>query len=283
MRNLIKKILREQADNYDGIPNIDGIPNNEPVSFNRSEIQKKINNLRAFLHSDNGLGLKKLVNDIQDEIKSPMSDEEKENSKEWLLKLKNANKINPWYYNKLLEELENFKRVEVNGRWHHSNKINTNYTLLSELVTDILFEQGRNDILQQISEENNPTRLKDILKKYKNDIQTEFGNTFDGHNLIDLADKKLGVTDRIGLATENKAVKWIESDKWGGTVVRQGGDGDLIVEFKGKLYTIQVKTSVGQKEDFIKRYLAGSYKAVDILMYLDKGNVVPINLKKLKK
>ena len=41
MRNLIKKILREQADNYDGIPNIDGIPNNEPVSFNRSEIQKK--------------------------------------------------------------------------------------------------------------------------------------------------------------------------------------------------------------------------------------------------
>ena len=48
MRNLIKKILREQADNYDGIPNIDGIPNNEPVSFNRSEIQKKINNLRAF-------------------------------------------------------------------------------------------------------------------------------------------------------------------------------------------------------------------------------------------
>ena len=72
MRNLIKKILREQSDNYDGIPNIDGIPNNEPVSFNRSEIQKKINNLRAFLHSDNGLGLKKLVNDIQDEIKSPL-------------------------------------------------------------------------------------------------------------------------------------------------------------------------------------------------------------------
>ena len=304
MKELIRKILREQdligpndpmhprGDNYDGIPNMDGIPNNEPVSFNKSEIRKKINNLRAFLHSDNGLGLKKLVNDIQDEIKSPMSNEEKENSKEWLLKLKNANKINSWYYNKLLEELENFKRVEVNGRWHHSNKINTNYTLLSELVTDILFEQGRNDILQQISEENNPTRLKDILKKYKNDIQDEFGNMFDGHNLIDIADKKLGVTDRIGLATENKAVKWIESDKWGGTVVRQGGDGDfidmklgidLIVEFKGKLYTVQVKTGVGQKEDFIKRYLNGSYKSVDILMYLDKGKIKPINLKKLKK
>jgi len=299
MKDLIKKIIKEQTDglqgefDFDGVPNSDGMPNNEPVSFNREEIKNKLNRLNNFLNRRDGLDLQSTIDNILKPIKKPVSDSYKKEVIGWLFKLHSHRKIDSKRLNSLIRSLHGLRRVEVDNKWSISNKINTNYTLLAELTTDLLFESESNDILQELSESNREQQTKDILLKNKDRIKKLFIDNFEPSDLIEIADNKLGETDRVGLETENEVVEFLNNKDWGNgqymKVERQGGDGDfidmklaadLIVSFNGKYRIVQVKTSPGQARRFVNDVKGGRYKEVDILAYKDKGEIKLINLNK---
>ena len=301
MKYLIKKMLKEQTDglqgefDFDGIPDIDGIPDNEPVSFNREEIKNKLNNLYNFLHSREGLGLQSVIDGLLKPIEKPIPESDKREVMGWLFKLQSHGKFDKNKLNYLIRSLHGLRRVEVDGKWHIVNKLNTNYTLLAELVTDLLFESESNDVLQEISESNSEKELQNILLKNKDLIKNLFIENFEPNDLVEIADNKLGESDRIGLATENEVVEWLKNKDWGGgnymKVERQGGDGDfidmkltadLIVSFNGRYRIVQVKTSANQAKRFINDVKRGRYKEVDILIYKDKGEIIPVNLNKYR-
>jgi len=299
MKDLIKKILKEQTDglqgefDFDGIPDMDGMPDNEPVSFNKEEIKNKINNLNNFVHRREGLGLQSVIDEILKPIEKPIPEPEKREVIGWLFKLHSHGKFDRRKLNYLIRTLHGTTRVEVDGKWHIVNKLNTHYTLLAELITDLLFESESNDVLQEISESNSNKQLQDILLKNKDLIKNLFIDTFEPYDLVEIADNKLGETDRIGLATENEVVEFLNNKDWGGgnymKVERQGGDGDfidmklatdLIVLFNGRYRTIQVKTSPSQARRFKNDVKSGRYKEVDILVYKEAGEVKFVNLNK---
>jgi len=294
-------MLKEQTDglqgefDFDGIPDIDGIPDNEPVSFNREEIKNKLNNLYNFLHSREGLGLQSVIDGLLKPIEKPIPESDKREVMGWLFKLQSHGKFDKNKLNYLIRSLHGLRRVEVDGKWHIVNKLNTNYTLLAELVTDLLFESESNDVLQEISESNSEKELQNILLKNKDLIKNLFIENFEPNDLVEIADNKLGESDRIGLATENEVVEWLKNKDWGGgnymKVERQGGDGDfidmkltadLIVSFNGRYRIVQVKTSANQAKRFINDVKRGRYKEVDILIYKDKGEIIPVNLNKYR-
>jgi len=292
-------MLKEQTDglqgefDFDGIPDIDGIPDNEPVSFNREEIKNKLNNLYNFLHSREGLGLQSVIDGLLKPIEKPIPESDKREVMGWLFKLQSHGKFDKNKLNYLIRSLHGLRRVEVDGKWHIVNKLNTNYTLLAELVTDLLFESESNDVLQEISESNSEKELQNILLKNKDLIKNLFIENFEPYDLVEIADNKLGETDRIGLATENEVVEFLNNKDWGGgnymKVERQGGDGDfidmklavdLIVLFNGRYRTIQVKTSPSQARRFKNDVKSGRYKEVDILVYKEGGEIKFVNLSK---
>lgn len=294
-------MLKEQTDglqgefDFDGIPDIDGIPDNEPVSFNRKEIKNKLNNLYNFLHRREGLGLQSVIDGLLKPIEKPIPESDKREVMGWLFKLQSHGKFDKKKLNYLIRSLHGLRRVEVDGKWHIVNKLNTNYTLLAELVTDLLFESESNDVLQEISESNSEKELQNILLKNKDLIKNLFIENFEPNGLVEIADNKLGESDRIGLATENEVVEWLKNKDWGGgnymKVERQGGDGDfidmkltadLIVSFNGRYRIVQVKTSANQAKRFINDVKRGRYKEVDILIYKDKGEIIPVNLNKYR-
>lgn len=301
MKDLIKKILKEQTDDFqgefdfDGIPDMDGMPDNEPVSFNREEIKNKLNNLYNFLHRREGLGLQSVIDGLLKPIEKPIPESDKREVMGWLFKLHSQGKFDKNKLNYLIRSLHGLRRVEVDGKWHIVNKLNTHYTLLAELITDLLFESESNDVLQEISESNSEKELQDILLKNKDLIKNLFIENFEPNDLVEIAGNKLGESDRIGLATENEVVEWLNNKDWGGgnymKVERQGGDGDfidmkltadLIVSFNGRYRIVQVKTSPNQAKRFINDVKRGRYKEVDILIYKDKGEIIPVNLNKYR-
>lgn len=299
MKDLIRKVIKEETDglqgefDFDGVPDMDGMPDNEPVSFNREEIKNKLNNLNNFLHRKEELGLQSVIDEILEPIKKPIPEPEKREVMGWLFKLQSHGKFDNSKLNYLIRSLHGLRRVEVDGKWHIVNKVNTNYSLLAELITDLLFESESNDILQEISESNSNKQVQDIVLKNKDLIKNLFIENFEPNDLIEIADNKLGETDRIGLATENEVVDYLNNTDWGNgqfmKVERQGGDGDfidmklaadLIVLFNGRYRIVQVKTSPSQARRFVNDVKGGKYREVDILAYKEGVEIKLINLNK---
>jgi len=295
MKDLIKKILREESNGIQGKFDFDGVPDNKPVSFNKQEIKNKLNRLNNFIHRRDGLGLQSVIDELLKPIVKPIPESDKREVMEWLFKLQSHGKFDERKLNYLMRSLDGLRRVEVDGKWHIVNKLNTHYTLLSELITDLLFESESNDVLQEISESNNDRQIQDILIKNKDLIKNLFIENFEPDDLVEIAGNKLGETDRIGLSTENEVVEWFNNKDWGGgnymKVERQGGDGDfidmklgadLIVSFNGRYRIVQVKSSFNQARRFINDVKRGRYREVDILIYKDRGQIIPVNLRKYR-
>lgn len=288
MKDLIKKILREEIQ---GELDFDGIPDNEPISFNKNEIKSKIKRLGTFLYRPEGLGIQLVIDKKLSELSNNIPPYEQVVQKRYANELHKNGKISDSELRRFLWNLKNKKLVYVDGKWHQVNKINTNYVTWSQILTDMFFENNMNEILQSISESNNESQVKDILLKNKDLILNMIDSTFDTDDLIEISEKMIGTTNKIGEQTESEAVDWLK-DK-GMRVLRVGGDGDLldmvfgidiIAGFQGKLYTIQVKTTENQGKQFIEEYMRGRHRAIDILLFKDRsGEIKPVKMRKLLK
>ena len=288
MKDLIKKILREEIQ---GEFDFDGIPDNEPISFNKNEIKSKLKQLGTFLYRPEDLGIQSVIDKKIKENGQTIPKSEQVVQKRYAYELKKYGKITDSELRRFLWKLYNEKLFYVDGKWHVVNKMNTNYTVWSMLLTDMFFENDMRDILLAISETNDTNKIKKILMENKGMILNMVDETFDTDDLIELAEEHIKKTDEIGLATEQTAIQWLK-DK-GMRILKVGGDGDLldmvfgidvIAGYKGNIFTIQVKTNEGQAEDFKNDYKRGRYNAIDILMYKDgNGEMIPVKTKSLLK
>jgi len=160
--------------------------------------------------------------------------------------------------------------------------LNTNYSDLAKLLTDLLFKSKNNgrpaatEIIDTIENTNDENEVKNILLKYKDNM----GGLFSQY--IKSPEELLGYTDNIkrnsewGERIENEVVNILLSIP-GYELLYQGGDGDFVdmvfstdLIFKSprnEVKTIQVKSSEAQANAFIKDVSEGRHKSVDILMY----------------
>jgi hypothetical protein len=260
----MKKIIKEQSPD------------------NSSDVFNKINNLKSWLSRSNGLGLQSVIGSMIESLKTNISDEEIQKYTTGADLLKSTGKISDSAYNRFLDDLPNKNLVYVDGKWHPVNKLNTNYSDLAKLLTDLLFKSKNNgrpaatEIIDTIENTNDENEVKNILLKYKDNM----GGLFSQY--IKSPEELLGYTDNIkrnsewGERIENEVVNILLSIP-GYELLYQGGDGDFVdmvfstdLIFKSprnEVKTIQVKSSEAQANAFIKDVSEGRHKAVDILMY----------------
>jgi hypothetical protein len=254
----------------------------EQLSSDPDKVFNTLSGLKSWLSRSNGLGLQSVVGDILESMKTNVSDEEIKKYTSGAKLLKDSGKISETAYNRFINDLPNKNLVYVDGKWHPVNKLNTNYSDLAKLLTDLLFKSKNNgrpaatEIIKTIEETNDENEVKNVLLKYKSNM----GGLFSQY--IKFPEELLGYTDNIrrnsewGEKIENEVSNKLLSIP-GYESLYQGGDGDFVdmvfstdLIFKsprGEVKTIQVKSSEAQAKAFIKDVSEGRHSAVDILIY----------------
>jgi predicted AAA+ superfamily ATPase len=160
--------------------------------------------------------------------------------------------------------------------------LNTNYSDLAKLLTDLLYQSKNNgrpaatEIINTINGTDDENEIKNSLSMYK----SVMGGLFNQY--IKSPQELLGYTDNIkknsewGERIENEVANKLLSIP-GYELLYQGGDGDFVdmvfstdLIFKSprnEVKTIQVKSSEAQAKAFIKDVSQGRHSAVDILIY----------------
>lgn len=255
---------------------------NEQSSDNPDKIFNKLNRLKSWLSRSNGLGLQSVVGDILEGLKTNVSDEEIQKYTEGADLLRSTGKISDSAYNRFINDLPNKNLVYVDGKWHPVNKLNTNYTDLAKLLTDLLFKSKNSgkpaaiEIIDTINNTEDENEIKNVLLMYKT-IMSGFFRKY-----ISSPEELLDYTDNIrknsewGERIENEVANKLLSIP-GYELLYQGGDGDFVdMVFstdlifrspRNEVKTIQVKSSETQAKAFIKDVSDGRHSAVDILIY----------------
>jgi hypothetical protein len=252
-------------------------------------ISQELNKLGKWLYKTNGLGLEKIIDDFLDEMKNPISDSDIEKYEKGAEILYNHNKINEREFDNFVKTLPNKKLVyDDEGNWHPVNKLNTNYTDLSVLLTDLLFLSYENGsipakkILEKFKETTDITKRKDILSRYKNRLPQLVEKYLESSeeilsyvgNSIKKSEQGSEVEDdvRDKLLSLNPGLEFPK-------LLYQGGNGDfidmifsvdLIVEFSEDVVkTIQIKSNEGQIMEFVND--KEKSKSVDLAIWPSKN------------
>ena len=200
--------------------------------------------------------------------------------------LRDNGKISDRVRENFINNLSSRKLVYVDGKWHPVNKLNTNYSDIAELLTDLLFEslddnqyEFPKEIIEFIVNTNDESKIKDILSKYKQDIPNLFESYLKTPEKLLTYTKNIIRNSDYGAKMEDDVLDKLKG--MGYTEEYKGGDGDfidmifstdLIVKTpKGEIKTIQVKSTESQGIKFIQDQKNGKHGAVDILIYPYKG------------
>tara|TARA_B110000259_G_C13998587_1_gene395409 strand:- start:84 stop:983 length:900 start_codon:yes stop_codon:yes gene_type:complete len=221
----------------------------------------KLNSLSKFLVDDKlrrggvqekGLGLKSIINDIlsNHKVVKDINDEYQDVFK--ILKdikdkggreiFNDISYVNGRYTHRRFGEAGLVR--DENDQYHFVNKLNTNYSDLSELLTKVLV--GLN--LTYLSDSSNGM-IKSVLLKSKPDIEKYIKDYFNIDEIKSFTRNSISTSKR-GDDSENYVSSVLE--KFGMKSLYQGGNGDfvdmvfgidLIMEYKGRIITCQVKSS----------------------------------------
>lgn len=254
----------------------------EQIEGDPESIFNELNKLKSWLSKSDGLGLQSIIDNILDEIKTNIGEND---IKKYIMGadiLKDNGKINDYTYNNFVKSLPNKRLVYIDDEWHPVNKLNTNFSDLAKLLTDFLFLSKNNgrpaatEIINTISNTENEDEIKQVLLKYKDNLSGLFKQYLKSPNeLLDYT-SNVRRNSEWGEKIENEVANTIGSIP-GYELLYQGGDGDFIdmvfstdLIFKssrGEVKTIQVKSSEGQGEAFKNDVKKGKHKAVDLLIY----------------
>jgi len=267
----IKKIIKEEISktNYKSCSNF-----SDPEA---RKLCQKISSLSSWLYSGSGLGLRCIVDNMLNTIK--VIEDRTEEYQEPLKLLYDTGKFNSiklvdgvYIHEKLLEA---GLVIDEGGEWHYVNKLNTNYSDLAELVTDLIIKKGQLSNLMD----------KELIgvKKYLESIKPTLSQLINEYYSIDdikvFTRNSIHMTN-IGDAAESYVCKVLE--KFGMKKLYQGGNGDfidmlfgadLIMEYKGRTITCQVKN---WEEQAIEASKSRWYVDIDYFMSPLNGNGVII-------
>lgn len=250
IRETFKDLKEEQLDlfgdkditpSYERCSHFEGNPKHKELCFN-------LYTLGTFLYKD--LGLKNIINqkiklmgdvkDLNEKYQEPLElvyntgrfdDIRKENGK--------------YYTNKLVDVSTLYDK---DGAWHYVNKLNTNYADLAELLTELFI---RGNIADKLSNKN-----KLGLKKYLSSIKNKLIKVLDKYISLDeyksfirnskhLSQKGEQAEDDVKKVLENFGMKTLYAGGHGDFIDMLYGI-DLIMDYKGKNYLIQVKNTEDQ-------------------------------------
>ena len=171
---------------------------------------------------------------------------------------------------------------DENDKYHFVNKLNTNYSDLSELLTKVLI--GLN--LTYLADSSD-VMIKSVLLERKTDIEKYIRDYFNIDEMKSFTRNSVATSKR-GDDSENYVCSVLE--KFGMKTLYQGGNGDfvdmvfgidLIMEYKNRIITCQVKSSSNAakratKNNYYKRinYFISPLSGVgsDIIIYNNLGN-----------
>jgi hypothetical protein len=267
MKNLIKKILKEeQLDLFGGEKEKNNHEYKLCSHYDNSPQNKKLcirlNNLGQFLYKD--LGLRNII-DEKLKLLGVTADLNQKYQKPLQI-LYNTGRFNQIKYENGVYTLDRLKNTSLVydqvGEWDFMNKLNTNYSDLAELLTELFIRGGITEKLYNKSEME--------LKTYLLSIKDKLGGVLNKYFKID------EYKDFVRNTKENtKKGEKAEDDvrdilqKFGMKLLYQGGNGDhidmifgadLIMNYKGKTYLIQVKNKENQ---MIQSSKDSKYRNVD--------------------
>jgi hypothetical protein len=213
---ITESVLNEQVEKYGACDQFKG--NND-----KYQLCRRISYLQKWLYTEDGLGLKKIIDEALKSVKSPFRPEQKRKFKEGAQLLFEMNKISKgalYYF--IRDRIEGGRIVLINNQWIPVNKLNTNTADLAELITDLLYKSpDAKPIIDKImgNTKEGLLTIKSVLPRLLNKYFKDPSTLFDYV-------KNTTYRSNIGEMAENKVKKELE-DK-GFNLLYQGGEGDLI-------------------------------------------------------
>lgn len=206
--------------------------------INREDLYSRISGLKKWLYVSTGLGLMSVIDSIFDDYgyKNGLTSEEVGRFRIGLEELRKTDLSSSYIDSRIREKIpmgiESMRLVRnPTGEWDYLNKLNTNYTALAELVTELIMrgiennpEKGR-VVYDRVMKDpvDGLTFLKPHMKRL---IVTYFIDRGQGLNDFRKFCSHIQVTTDIGEAAELKIREYLESK--GLEISYSGGNGDFI-------------------------------------------------------
>jgi hypothetical protein len=271
------------------------------VENKRLEIERRLNSFKYWLHKSwvykkeglelvkkEGLGIEKIIDKILDPLKSNIRQEEIDKHIFGINLLKNNGNISEIQHNDFIKNLPNRKlvytnnngEIDSNGVWNYVNKLNTNYSDIADILTELLIRSYTNGsltskiIIDSLLSKDSDEESKNILLKHKHKIPQLFTTYLTSPMELLNFTNNIEVNSDYGEKLENNIIKKLKSD--GAELLYQGGNGDFIdmllsvdfiIKTKKGISTIQSKSNESQLDTFIIDYNNGKHKAVDLVIY----------------
>lgn len=235
----------------------------EIFTGNSLEVCKSFNSLQSWISSYKGLNLRRDIESYLNDLYTNIPQEDLDKFMKGVEFIKQTGKYSDDEIEKNVERIKNSKLIYIDGEWHYVNKLNTNYSDTSELLTTIIEKMGKMDeVYNWLIKDPNPERVKNfLLKSIKPNISNFLNTTFkDKIEILQFTRNSKNNTE-IGDAAESKIESILEKN--GFTILYRGGNGDLVdmifgadiiaERFDKGIVLIQVKSS-GPKWETLGNY-----------------------------
>lgn len=207
---------------------------------------KRISSLKGWLHKD--LGLKDIINNKLEELTTEIPNELKDNFIRGAEILQRLGKITQNQKESFINKRVNGgKLIYLDGEWQSINKLNTNYSDLSELLTDLLYMGGDAAKKYIININENPKEGLLSLKPYLKGLINRY---FQDPLILKDYTKNINRTTAQGEIAEQEVKNTLE--KIGFKSEYEGGNGDLIDMVFGT-DLIMTRSDVGTKTIQVKK------------------------------
>jgi len=250
------------------------------MNINKSLLKSRINELGMWLYTNEGLNMMVIINELLDGYKTNLNESEIIRFNEGLDILRKTNfpNIDGLLKYKIPEGIENQKLVKINESWSFVNKLNTNYSDLSELLVFVI---GKMMIDTNINVVNYSTDIYNTimvdtisgLMKFKPKLKgaIEYCLIKNGNGLSDflLFTENIKRNSLTGELSEDSTVNYLISK--GFDICYRGGNGDFIDMLFG-CDIIVYREDYGYKTVQVK-----SYKPSDKQLYYYKVNWLSVS------
>ena len=200
----------------------------EIFTGNSLEVCKSFNSLQSWISSYKGLNLRRDIESYLNDLYTNIPQEDLDKFMKGVEFIKQTGKYSDDEIEKNVERIKNSKLIYIDGEWHYVNKLNTNYSDTSELLTTIIEKMGKMDeVYNWLIKDPNPERVKNfLLKSIKPNISNFLNTTFkDKIEILQFTRNSKNNTE-IGDAAESKIESILEKN--GFTILYRGGNGDLV-------------------------------------------------------
>jgi hypothetical protein len=235
----------------------------EIFTGNSLEVCKSFNSLQSWISSYKGLDLRKDIESYLNDLYTNIPQEDLDKFMKGVEFIKQTGKYSDAEIEKNVDRIKNSKLIYIDGQWHYVNKLNTNYSDSSELLTTIIEKMGKMDeVYNWLIKDPNPERVKNFLLKSIKPNISKFLNTFFKDKLEILKfTRNTQYNTEIGEAAESNIESILEKN--GFNILYRGGNGDLVdmifgadiiaERFDKGIVLIQVKSS-GPKWETLGNY-----------------------------